>query len=426
MSAKRSRRSPSPMELLTKTWKLSADTQDVSTLLAESPPDASTLRAESPKIESTSLNHYLERQCSVPVEKAISLISATDRLTSRLGLPVEPFAVAFSSAFSGKQTARIESIRSLNIAELNALSLKDLLATVFELKHNLVKERAKTIETDVVAYLRGFGLLEHWYVFQSWVLRWYCPRATHLPSILLMLGTSSPVAVAVTSHERSGFDSETSTAMHDLQVSINIVVDMNFRRTSLFVYIFDEFDQLLHINNCLEHRILLASSEPDVHKLRYTMHRKDDNGFVCFKNDNDEVEHSCSFKLPPCMFELAALVPNYVEAISGMPHVGLFHEIASLRADALWWSCPEQLVVTLQDSTDIMPLGSPITKHFRASPEGWRLENGCCLNYSVSKKNSMETCCCLRDVDDIRTLILPPPSLSSVTPMFSASFQQQW
>ena len=82
-----------------------------------------------------------ECRCSVSVEKAASLISETKSLASRLGdltyfferLPVEPFSVVFFSAFSGKQTARIESIRGLSIAELNALSLGDLLATVFEL-----------------------------------------------------------------------------------------------------------------------------------------------------------------------------------------------------------------------------------------------------------------------------------------------------
>ena len=111
------------------------------------------------------------------------------------------------------------------------------------------------------------------------------------------------------------------------------------------------------------------------------------------------------------MFELAALLPSYVEAIGGMPHVGLFQEIARLRDDALFWSCPERLVVTLQDSTEIVPLASPIMKNFRASPEGWRSETGCCLNDSIGKNNSMELCCCccLHDVEDIRTWFFTGP-----------------
>ena len=197
MSGKRNRRSSSLSDLVKK-FKFTEDIPDASSLLAESPPTASTLRARSPSIELASENQHLECRCSVSVERAASLISATKSLASRLEdltysferLPVEPFSVAFFSAFSGKQTARIESIRDLSIAELNALSLGDLLATVFKLKHNLVMERAKIMEADVVAYLQGLGLLEHMHVFQSWVSRWYCPRTSHMPSVLLVLGGS--------------------------------------------------------------------------------------------------------------------------------------------------------------------------------------------------------------------------------------------
>ena len=417
MSGKRNRRSSSLSDLIKK-FKFTEDIPDASPLLAESPPTASTLRARSPSIELASENQHLECRCSVSVERAASLISATKSLASRLEdltyslerLPVEPFSVAFFSAFSGKQTARIESIRDLSIAELNALSLGDLLATVFKLKHNLVMERAKIMEADVVAYLQGLGLLEHMHVFQSWVSRWYCPRTSHLPSVLLVLGGSPPVPVVVSNHDESGFDTAPSTTTHYFQISINIVVDMKFKRTSLFVHLFDEFDELLPLSNFLDQCILLASSEADVHKLRYTMHRKDENGHVCFRNHNDQVDHPCSFKLPTCMFELAAMLPRYVEAISGMPHVGLFEEIARLRDEALFWSCPERLVVTLQDSTEIVALASPVMQNFRTIPEGSSPKTGCCLSYFIGKNNTTDPyCCCLHDAEDIRTWFFTGP-----------------
>ena len=422
MSGKRRRHYLTPTEV-TKKFKLAADMPDSLTFFNDSSSNTSSIRTESLKVESAPLHFHLERRCSVSVDKAASLISETESLASRLedltyllgGVSVESFLVEFSSALSGKPLARIESVCGLNIAHLGALSLRDLLATVFELKHKLVKEHTKKTEVAIVAYFRSLGLLEHCYVFHSLVSRWYCPFALHLPSISMRLGGSSPVTVTITSHDEFLEDSESPTEKRDLLVSINIVVDMNFSRTSLFVYLSHECDPIVDIHHSLEQRILLASSEPEFHNLRYTMHQKVDNGFVWFNKDDGQVEHTCSFNFPACMLELASLLPNYIEAISGMPHVGFFQEIARLRDDALWWSCPEQLVITPQNSTEILPAWFPITKSFSLIPEGWHLETGYRLNYSISKKNSKRPsrCCCLheRDDDDIHRCFFIGPEL---------------
>ena len=315
----------------------------------------------------------------VPASPASKLEDLTSIL---LGLPVERFIIEFFSAASGGKRTLIESSSDLSMDQIYELKLRDLLRSVFSLKHNFVEERVSSSETHLLAYFRKRGLLAHSCLFQAWSARCYCPCCLNLPSILCMLGPSSSVSVAIVTH--GGSD-----VVRRL-LGICIVVDKDFNHTSLYVHLYDDSSNIVSISNSPDKCILLASSDPELQKQCFTMYQYTEDGPVYFQRDNDKVLHSCSFTFPTCLLEIATLIPSYVEATNSLPHHQFFNGITNLRDEALWWSCPEQFVLTLQGSTQLVPLDFQLVNSFHKTSEGFRLPAGFRLQYAIIKDSTIK------------------------------------